>query len=61
MNKTTKISREKGTLPDKYWNQLNGESAQKNYADQKKKIQENLKDDSESNTQVVIKSEIKVK
>ena len=31
MNLITKLSYECGTLPDRYWHQLNGQSAQDNY------------------------------
>ena len=31
MNMNTKLSYARGTLPDRYWNQLNGQSAQDNY------------------------------
>ena len=33
--KTTIFSRERGTLPDRFWYQLNGQTAQRNYAEQK--------------------------
>ena len=34
MNLITKLSYERGTLPDRYWYQLNDKSAQANYNEQ---------------------------
>lgn len=34
-NLITALSRQRGTLPDRYWYQLNGKTAAENYADQK--------------------------
>lgn len=54
MDLSTKISYERGTLPDRYWYQLNGRSAQENYNDQIL-----IRQDDEE--EVVIKSEVSVK
>lgn len=54
MNLITKLSYERGTLPDRYWYQLNGRSAQENYNNQILMRQ----DDEE---EVIIKSEVRVK
>lgn len=53
-NFTTSLSRQRGTLPDRYWYQLNGKSAAENYADQKQSVEE----DSE---ELIITSEVKMK
>ena len=45
----TKFARKKGMLPDKYWAQLNGQSAQENYAEQKNKILEEIDQRKEPN------------
>lgn len=54
MDITTKFAYRQGMLPDRYWYQLNGKSAQENYNDQILMRQ----DDEE---EVVIKSEVSVK
>lgn len=54
MDLSTKISYEQGMLPDRYWYQLNGKSAQENYNDQILMRQ----DDEE---EVIIKSEVSAK
>ena len=38
----TKLARKRGMLPDKHWVQLNDQSPQENYAEQKSKILEEL-------------------
>ena len=37
-DQTTLLSRERGTLPDRYWNQLNGKSAMENWKEQREQI-----------------------
>lgn len=54
MNLITKLSYERGTLPDRYWYQLNDQSAQANYNEQILMRQ----DDEE---EIVIRSEVSVK
>ena len=52
-DKTTIHSRQRGTLPDRYWYQLNGRSAAENYAEQKQPT--------EDDEELIITSEVKVK
>ena len=54
MNLIAKLSYERGTLPDRYWCQLNDKSAQANYNEQILMRQ----DDEE---EIVIRSEVSVK
>ena len=54
MDMSTQLSRQRGSLPDKYWYQLNGQSAAENYAEQKQA------EDTEDET-VIITSEVKIK
>ena len=54
MDITTKLSYQNGTLPDRYWYQLNGKSATENYIEQKA-----AKPHDEE--EVIIKSEVTVK
>ena len=54
MDLSTKLSHQNGTLPDRYWYQLNGKSATENYLEQR--LAE-LDDEEE----VIIKSEVTVK
>ena len=54
----TLLSRQRGTLPDKYWYQLNGRSAQENYIDQKEKMYADL---TEEPDEFRIISEVKLK
>lgn len=58
-DKTTLLSRERGTLPDKFWYQLNGKSAQENYQEQREKIYTDLTED--DSDELHITSEVKVK
>lgn len=53
-NFMTILSRQRGTLPDRYWYQLNGRSVAENYADQKQLAAE---DDEE----LIITSEVRMK
>ena len=52
-DKTTILSRQRGTLPERYWYQLNGKSAAENYADQKQPA--------EDDEELIIASEVKIK
>jgi len=38
IDQSTLLSREHGSLPDKYWAQLNGKPASENYQEQKDRI-----------------------
>ena len=58
-DKTTLLSRECGTLPDKFWYQLNGKSAQENYQEQREKIYAVLTED--DSDELHITGEVKVK
>ena len=58
-DKSTLLSRERGTLPDRYWYQLNEKSAQENYVEQKQRILAELTEEEEDS--VHITSEVKVK
>jgi len=44
-DKSTLFSRERGTLPDKYWYQFNTESAQANYQEQRERLLDALTED----------------
>ena len=46
-DQNTLLSRQRGTLPDKFWYQLNGKSAQENYMEQKAKMYERFAEDNE--------------
>ena len=54
MDITTLLSYQQGTLPSRYWYQLNGKSVTENYIEQRLE----QPDDEE---EVVIRSEVKVK
>ena len=54
MDITTLLSYQQGTLPSRYWYQLNGKSATENYIEQRL---ESLDDEEE----VIIRSEVTVK
>ena len=58
-DRSTLLSRERGTLPDRYWYQINGKSAQENYAEQKQRILAELTEEEEDS--VHITSEVAVK
>ena len=58
-DKSTLLSRERGTLPDKFWFQMNGQSAQENYMEQKAQIYENLTETDDE--EIFITSEVKIK
>ena len=54
MDYTTYLSHQQGTLPLRYWYQLNGRSATENYMEQRLEQPDDEKE-------VVIRSEVKVK
>lgn len=58
-NKTTILSHERGTLPDRVWYQLNGKSAQENYAEQKAALRS--KEDENEEYTLVFESEVEKK
>ena len=60
----TKYSRQRGMLPDWAWYQLNGQSAEENLIEQRRKIYERFaeqEDGEEDFSQVSFISEVKVK
>ena len=58
-DQTTLLSRQQGSLPDKYWYQLNGKSAQENFQEQRENIYAELME--EEDDQLIITSEVNVK
>ena len=50
-----------GTMPDWAYYQLNGKSAQENYADQKRKMQQCFMEEENDVSDVHISSEVKIK
>lgn len=54
MDLATYLSYQRGTLPSRYWYQLNGRSATENYMEQRT---ERMDDDEE----VIVRSEVSVK
>ena len=58
-DQTTLLSRERGTLPDRYWNQLNGKSAMENWKEQRKQILSELEEEDSDSFRIV--SEVKIK
>jgi hypothetical protein len=57
-DKSTLLSRDRGSLPDKFWYQLNRKSAQENYQEQKEKMYSDLR---EEDDELQIVSEVKLK
>ena len=55
-DQTTLLSRSQGTLPDKYWHQLNGKTAQENYLEEKERIMESLDEQPEDAEEIYITS-----
>lgn len=51
----TNLSRMRGTLPDRYWHQMNGKTAMENYTEQKHAM---IEDDTD---ELIISSEVVVK
>lgn len=62
-DQSTLLSKQRGTLPDKFWYQLNGKSAQENYMEQKAKMYERLVEyrEDDSDDELYITSEVKIK
>ena len=60
-DQNTLLSRQRGTLPDKFWYQLNGKSAQENYMEQKAKMYERLAEQDDGDEEIFITSEVKIK
>lgn len=61
-DKSTLLSRARGTLPDKFWYQLNGKSAQENFMEQRAKLYEELSDEEDdSEDEIKVTSEVKIK
>ena len=58
-DQTTLLSRGRGTLPDRYWNQLNGKSAMENWKEQREQILSELEEDDSDSFRIV--SEVKIK
>ena len=57
-DQSTLISRQRGTLPDKYWYQLNGKSVQENFQEQRENMYADL---TEEDDELHIVSEVKLK
>ena len=57
-DQSTLLSRQRGTLPDKFWYQLNGRSAQENDIDQKDRMFADLTEEAD---ELHIISEVKLK
>ena len=61
-DKSTLLSRDRGSLPDKFWYQLNGKSAQENHQEQKAQMYERLAEqEDEGDEEIFITSEVKIK
>ena len=60
-DQSTLLSRQRGTLPDKFWYQLNGKSVEENYMEQKAKMYERLAEQDDSDEEIFITSEVKIK
>ena len=58
-DQTTLLSRERGTLPDRYWNQLNSKSAMENWKEQREQILSELEEEDSDSFRIV--SEVKIK
>lgn len=52
---------DQGWMPDNAYYQLNGKSAQENYADQKRKMQQGFFEEENDASNVHITSEVKIK
>ena len=60
-DQSTLLSRQRGTLPDKFWYQLNGKSAEENYMEQKAKMYESFAEQDDGDEEIFITSEVKIK
>ena len=59
-----KYARRRGLVPDWVWYQINGQSAQENWIEQRKKMRERLADQQtaeEASPQITFTSEVKLK
>lgn len=62
MDFMTQYARDCGKLPDRYWYQLNGQTVQQNFAEQRQKIYESLAEPEDSEeTMILFQSEVNVK
>lgn len=59
MDLSTKFARANGMLPDRFWNQLNGASAQENYTEQREKMVEQLSAEENAEVNFTVKFERK--
>mgnify|MGYP006864433170 FL=1 len=62
-DQSTLLSRQRGTLPDKFWYQLNGKSVEENYMEQKANMYERFAEDNDDDgdDEIFITSEVKIK
>ena len=61
-DQSTLLSRQRGTLPDKFWYQLNGKSATENYMEQREKMYEKLQEAEEQPLPYIIfTKEVKIR
>lgn len=60
-DRATLLSRQRGTLPDLFWAQLNGKSAQENFEEQRQQIYDALLDRDCEFSSLHITSEVKIK
>ena len=51
-DQSTLLSRQRGTLPDKFWYQLNGKSAQENLEEQRERSYSDLKEEESDELQI---------
>ena len=59
---TTLLSRQRGTLPDMFWYQMNGKSAQENYMEQKAQMYDRfVEQEDNGDEEIYITSEVKIK
>ncbi len=60
-DRTTLLSRQRGTLPDLFWAQLNGKSAQENFEEQRQRIYAAILERDSEFPSLHITSEVKMK
>ena len=58
-DQTALVSRERGTMPDRYWYQFNGKTATENWKEQHERIYSDLMEDDSDSFHVI--SEVKIK
>lgn len=62
MDLMTQYARDCGKLPNRYWYQLNGQTVQQNFMEQRQRIYERLTEAESSNEMMFLfRSEVKVK